>query len=156
MRKYLSVAVVLLVSTFSISPSVALAEPIAIPPDGYAAIYGSQSDWFECWSGKIGTRIDLQTKVNGQWKTVLSTKFRKNRALCPDSIARFSWTVDTLGPYNGTSCGINTYRLELRTYVPSARRIGSVWAMEQYASRYDHTLRLLKSMDSMIKGIPCI
>jgi hypothetical protein len=131
--------------------SFASADPLAIPPTGVAQIYGSQSDFFKCWEKKLGTKVSLQVKESGTWKTVATTQLRVNRGLCPaTSTARYKWTVDILGiPYK-TTCGIKIYLLEFRELFLSDKSIGSIWSQQEYASKSDYVSLIGEVLDKRV------
>jgi hypothetical protein len=106
----------------------------------------------ECRTGKLGTNIQLQANVNGNWKTVASSKLRKNLALCPKQVAKFDWIVDVLGQPAGQECGVTKFLVQLRTFSPTTRSVGTLWIMQQYSSRSDHSRMIKGVLDNLIKG----
>lgn len=61
MNALVKVLVVSLCLSFSSSP-VRAAEPIEVPPDGYALIYGKEVRLYECWTSGTGETMALQVR----------------------------------------------------------------------------------------------
>ena len=118
--------------------SKALAESERIPVDKTVLIYGQLKSMHECRTGKLGTKVLLQANVNGNWKTVASSQQRKIPALCPTQVAKFNWMVDVLGQSAGVECGVNKFLVQLRTFSPTTKSVGTLWIMQQYSSKSDH------------------
>jgi hypothetical protein len=132
--------------------SKALAESERIPVDKTVLIYGQLKSMHECRSGKLGTKVQLQANVNGNWKTVASSQLRKNPALCPTHVAKFDWIVDVLGQSAGVECGVNKFLVQLRTFSPTTKSVGTLWIMQQYSSKSDHYRMLNGVLDKIMKG----
>lgn len=156
MKNIICRTIIVTVLTFFSVTTVASADPLAIPPDGFAETYGFLADFYKCWDKKLGTKVSLQVKENGTWKTVASSQLRRNRVLCPaNSTARYKWTIDVLGVPYKTKCGVTTYLLEFREFFPADKSIGSVWTQQEYASKADGVKLIGAVLDERILGIKC-
>lgn len=132
--------------------SKALAGSQQIPPDGTVLLYGKLKSMHECRTGKLGTKIQLQANVNGNWKTVASSQLRKNLALCPTQVAKFDWIVDVLGQSAGVECGVTKFLVQLRTFRPATKSVGTLWIMQQYSSESDYFRMMKGVLDKLMKG----
>jgi hypothetical protein len=130
----------------------ATAESEQIPVDKTVLIYGQMKSMHECRTGKLRSKIQLQANVNGIWKTVASSQLRKNTALCPVQVAKFDWTVDVLGQSAGVECGVTKFLVQLRTFSPTTKSVGTLWIMQQYSSKADHYRMLNGVLDKLMKG----
>jgi len=149
------ISLLILASTICFSnalASKALADSQQIPPEGTVLLYGELKTMHECRTGKLGTKIQLQANVNGNWKTVASSQLRKNLALCPTQVVKFDWIVDVLGQPAGVECGVTKFLVQLRTFSPTTKSVGTLWIMQQYSSRSDHFRMMNGVLDKLMKG----